>query len=165
MQGSSFPGNRNVTPASLTSQAPHTPDRHAGAGRARCLSPALRRSFGDWSPEPPIQMTSSLVDALFWVAVALCAVAQLALLHSFFFGASRPARDAAASFRVTETLWAVVPAAVLVALLAATWDRMHEPQPFRFHLEPASASASNASAANASVPASGTVLPVGGGAS
>ncbi len=86
-------------------------------------------------------MTSSLPDALFWVAVALCAVAQLALLHSFFFGASRPAAGVARSFRATETLWAVVPAAVLVALLAATWQRMHEPPPFQFRLEPAAASA------------------------
>ena len=107
-------------------------------------------------------MTSSTADALFWVAVALCAVAQLALLHSFFFGASRPARDAAASFRVSETVWAVVPAAALVVLLMATWQRMHEPQPFHFHLEPAGASASSAPV---SAPANAAVLPVAGGAS
>ena len=84
-------------------------------------------------------MTSSFTDALFWASVALCAVAQLALLHSFFFGASRPGRDVAASFRATETLWAVVPAAVLVVLLAATWQRMHAPPDFRFRLTPAEA--------------------------
>lgn len=117
-------------------------------------------------------MMSSIADALFWAAVALCAVAQLALLQSFFFGASRPARGVAASFRATETLWAVVPAAVLVVLLAATWQRMHEPQPFRFHLEPASAAAPGAAASSAaaasaslSAPASGAALPVAGGAS
>ena len=72
-------------------------------------------------------MPSSLADAIFWSAVLLCAVAQLALLRSFFLGASRPARDAAAGFRATETLWAVVPAVVLVALLAMTWRAMHAP--------------------------------------
>jgi hypothetical protein len=72
-------------------------------------------------------MPSSLADAIFWSAVVLCAVAQLALLHSFFLGASRPPRGAAGSFRATETLWAVMPAVVLVALLAVTWRAMHAP--------------------------------------
>ncbi|HEX5581818.1 MAG TPA: hypothetical protein VFX39_09595 [Gemmatimonadaceae bacterium] len=114
-------------------------------------------------------MMSSIADALFWAAVALCAVAQLALLQSFFFGASRPARGVAASFRATETLWAVVPAAVLVVLLSATWQRMHEPQPFRFQLEPATSSApassAPASSATLSAPAVEGALPVAGGAS
>jgi len=72
-------------------------------------------------------MHLSSADAIFWTAAALCAVAQLALLHSFFLGASRPRRDAAAAFRATETLWAVVPAVVLVLLLAGTWRAMHGP--------------------------------------
>lgn len=70
-------------------------------------------------------MTASLADAIFWVAVALCTAAQAALLHSFFRGASRPRRDAAASFRATETVWAVLPALVLVALFTATWQARH----------------------------------------
>lgn len=70
-------------------------------------------------------MTASLADAIFWIAVALCTVAQLALLRSFFAGASRPSREATAAFRASETAWAVLPALVLVALLGATWQARH----------------------------------------
>ena len=73
-------------------------------------------------------MHSSVADVIFWAAVALCAVAQLALLHSFFLGAARPRRDAAVGFRATETLWAVLPAVILVLLLASTWRAMHGPR-------------------------------------
>ena len=72
-------------------------------------------------------MPSSAAVTLFWVAVGVCTIAQLALLHSFFLGRSRPARDAAPAFRATETLWAVVPALVLAALLVSTWTAMHAP--------------------------------------
>jgi hypothetical protein len=72
----------------------------------------------------PKPMHVTPAEAIFWAAAALCALAQLALLHSFFLGASRPGREAAASFRATETLWAVVPAVVLVLLLAGSWRAM-----------------------------------------
>ena len=72
-------------------------------------------------------MHLSSADALFWVAAALCALAQLALLHSFFLGASRVRRGAAAGFRASETVWAVLPAVVLVLLLAGSWRAMHGP--------------------------------------
>ena len=87
-------------------------------------------------------MHSSVADVIFWAAVALCAVAQLALLHSFFLGASRPGREVAASFRATETLWAVVPALVLVLLLTFTWRAMHAPPTMEWRPElPATAGA------------------------
>lgn len=70
-------------------------------------------------------MPSITAVALFWVAVAVCTVAQVALLHSFFLGASRPASGSTAAFRATETIWAIVPAIVLVLLLAGTWQAMH----------------------------------------
>lgn len=70
-------------------------------------------------------MPSSAAVALFWVAVGLCALAQMALLHSFFLGSSRPSRESTAIFRATETTWAIVPALVLVVLLALTWRAMH----------------------------------------
>jgi heme/copper-type cytochrome/quinol oxidase subunit 2 len=82
-------------------------------------------------------MHSSVPDVIFWAAVALCAVAQLALLHSFFLGASRPAREAAATFRMTETLWAVVPALVLTLLLTLTWRAMHAPPTMEWRPGPA----------------------------
>lgn len=70
-------------------------------------------------------MPSTAAVVLFWVAVGLCALAQMALLHSFFLGPSRPSRESTATFRATETTWAIVPALVLVALLALTWRQMH----------------------------------------
>ena len=70
-------------------------------------------------------MPSITAVTLFWVAVAVCTVAQIALLHSFFLGASRPANGSTAAFRATETAWAIVPAVVLALLLAATWHAMH----------------------------------------
>lgn len=79
-------------------------------------------------------MPSTFADALFWIAVATCAVAQVALLQSFFFGASRPARGSAASFRATETLWAVAPALVLVGLAVATRAQMTAPPTLRFEV-------------------------------
>ena len=72
-------------------------------------------------------MHLSSADALFWAAAALCAVAQLALLHSFFLGASRVRRDAAVGFRASETVWAVLPAVILVLLLAGSWRAVHAP--------------------------------------
>ena len=97
-------------------------------------------------------MIASFGDALFWVAVALCVVAQVALLHSFFLGASRPGRDTAASFRATETVWALAPAAVLGLLLVATWREMHAPPTFRFQVAPVEAPAlPSAPAANPGV--------------
>lgn len=66
-------------------------------------------------------MRFSLADAILWCSIALCLVAQLALLHSFFLGASRPAPGSRRTFRATETLWVVLPAVGLAVLLAATW--------------------------------------------
>ena len=74
-------------------------------------------------------MPSYLSDAILWTAIALCAVAQVALLRSFFFGASRPGRDASRAFRATETLWVVLPAVGLACLLAVTWRTVHPPSP------------------------------------
>ena len=101
-------------------------------------------------------MTPSSSDALFWAAVALCAVAQLALLHSFFLGASRPARGVAASFRATETLWAVVPAAVLVVLLVATWQQLNRPPELRFELDRGAAVSAPAPVIGAAAPRAGS---------
>ncbi len=70
-------------------------------------------------------MPSSAAVTLFWVAVGVCVLAQLALLHSFFLGPSRPSRETTATFRATETTWAIVPALVLVVLLIFTWQAMH----------------------------------------
>ena len=72
-------------------------------------------------------MSASLPEAIFWTALALCCVAQAALLHSFFRGASRVRAGAPTGFRMTETLWAVLPALVLAALLVASHRAMTAP--------------------------------------
>jgi hypothetical protein len=72
-------------------------------------------------------MPSYLVGAILWTALALCAVGQVALLHSFFLGGSRPRPGASRAFRATETLWVVLPAVTLVCLLAVTWRVVHTP--------------------------------------
>lgn len=72
-------------------------------------------------------MPASLAEAIFWSAVVLCCVAQAALLLSFFRGGSRLRAGATAGFRVSETVWAVLPAVVLVALLVASRQAMLAP--------------------------------------
>ena len=72
-------------------------------------------------------MPAFITEAIFWTALVLCCGAQAALLHSFFRGGSRVRAGAAAGFRATETLWAVLPAIVLAGLLVATWQTMRAP--------------------------------------
>lgn len=72
-------------------------------------------------------MSAFLAEAIFWTALVLCCVAQAALLHSFFRGGSRVRPGAAAGFRATETLWAVLPAVVLAGLLVASRQAMQAP--------------------------------------
>lgn len=61
-------------------------------------------------------MKSSLVDAVFWVSVASCAVAQVAIVRSVVTSPRR---------RPVEIAWAVLPAFALGALLVLTWRRLH----------------------------------------
>jgi hypothetical protein len=67
-------------------------------------------------------MPFSLADAIFWVAVACCTVAQLAILRSVLV--TRPATETRAH-RVVEIAWAVLPGVALAWLLLATWRVMH----------------------------------------
>ena len=75
-------------------------------------------------------MRESLADAIFWIAVVCCVVAQAAILRSVFAargqaggvggggGTMPPLR------RGLEVLWAVVPALGLALVLALTWREM-----------------------------------------
>jgi heme/copper-type cytochrome/quinol oxidase subunit 2 len=74
-------------------------------------------------------MATSLSDALFWVAVACCAAAQLLILRAAFasHGARGPAESLPPVRRAVEVVWAVIPALALALLLAATWRAMHPP--------------------------------------
>lgn len=72
-------------------------------------------------------MPFSVADAIFWIAVASCAVAQLAILHSIVVSPARvPAQGAApAKQRAIEIFWAVLPGVALIALFIFTWRAMH----------------------------------------
>jgi heme/copper-type cytochrome/quinol oxidase subunit 2 len=69
----------------------------------------------------------SLTEPIFWIAAAICVIAELALLRSAFM----PRRDAGESVpipnspRGAEMMWAVIPAVILALLLSATWRAMH----------------------------------------
>lgn len=72
-------------------------------------------------------MRFSLADSLFWVAVAVCLVAQLAIFRSV--ASVRPAdtgRAAASRWRsAAEVVWVVLPAIGLAVVLWLTWRAMH----------------------------------------
>ena len=67
-------------------------------------------------------MTHSLAEPIFWIAAALCVIAELAILRSAFM--PRPgaieSETLPHSSRGIEMIWAVVPAVALAILLAAT---------------------------------------------
>ena len=69
-------------------------------------------------------MTDFARIALFWVAVIICIVGELAILRSLF----TPRRSSEESQppiphspRGAEIMWGVIPAIALTLLLAATW--------------------------------------------
>jgi hypothetical protein len=62
----------------------------------------------------------SLTLTLFWLAAAVCGVAQLALLRSAFsVRARQPSTAGSAAWK--ELAWAIIPALALGLLLFATW--------------------------------------------
>lgn len=58
---------------------------------------------------------------IFWIAAAICIIAELALLRSAFTPRPSEAGMASHSSKGIEMLWAIVPAIMLAVLLAATW--------------------------------------------
>ena len=75
-------------------------------------------------------MTNALADTIFWIAVASCTIAQVAILRSIFNPAPRGAPAALAGARPVrrglEVLWAVLPAVGLALVLAWTWREMQD---------------------------------------
>ncbi len=72
-------------------------------------------------------MSRQFAESVFWIALASCAIAELAILRTVFSPqasatSSTPIRHSA---RGTEMIWAVLPAIALAALLAATWRAIH----------------------------------------
>ena len=73
-------------------------------------------------------MSPTVADAIFWIAVVACALAQIAILRSVL-GARQPELPAdarvAPARRSVELAWAVIPALALVGVLALTWRTLH----------------------------------------
>ena len=73
-------------------------------------------------------MIAPIADAAFWLAVACCIVAQAAIVRSAFTrrspiagaGTMPPLR------RPVEVAWTLLPAAILLLVLALTWRAMHD---------------------------------------
>lgn len=65
-------------------------------------------------------MTELTLEWLFWTAAFACAVAEGAIIASSL----RALRVSNGNNAVRETLWAVLPAIVLVWLLVATWGEV-----------------------------------------
>jgi heme/copper-type cytochrome/quinol oxidase subunit 2 len=77
-----------------------------------------------------------IADAIFWIAVACCAVAQLAIVRSAFVSPATPAGSGSADSndshapastarRASEIAWAVLPGVALVVLFFYTWSAIH----------------------------------------
>jgi heme/copper-type cytochrome/quinol oxidase subunit 2 len=74
-------------------------------------------------------MSFLFADVIFWIAVACCSVAQLAIIHSVVVSPARAAGSAPASGarRAAEIAWAVIPGIALAAVLLFTWRAMQGP--------------------------------------
>ena len=79
-------------------------------------------------------MVSSPADAIFWIAVACCAIAQVAIIRSVVIGQSRALRNAgqaeapraSVGRRAVELAWAVLPGIALAFVFLYTWRAMHD---------------------------------------
>ncbi|HEY7393519.1 MAG TPA: hypothetical protein VH559_01660 [Gemmatimonadaceae bacterium] len=77
-------------------------------------------------------MSFRLADAIFWIAVACCSIAQVAILRSVVISPARVAEAAGSTSparRLAEIAWAVLPGIALTALFVFTWRAMHAVQP------------------------------------
>ena len=70
-------------------------------------------------------MNQPLAETIFWIAVAACAVAQIAILRfTFATHQAKKSELVPASSHRAEVAWAILPALALVVLLGATWQRI-----------------------------------------
>ena len=74
-------------------------------------------------------MNRQFALAIFWVAVAACAIAQLGIFHSAIArpvaGENDQSKGIPRSPRAVEILWTVIPALALAGILGATWLAIH----------------------------------------
>lgn len=74
-----------------------------------------------------VPLSAPLADAIFWIAVAGCALAELLIIRSAFRTPLAPvdARVSVPLRRGVEVVWAILPALVLVLVLVLTRRAMH----------------------------------------
>lgn len=72
-------------------------------------------------------MSLLIADAVFWIAVACCVLAQLAIVHSVVVSPARAAdrEPASATRRVAEIAWAILPGIALAVVFVFTWRAIH----------------------------------------
>jgi heme/copper-type cytochrome/quinol oxidase subunit 2 len=72
-------------------------------------------------------MSLRIADAIFWIAVAFCAVAQVAIVQSVIVSPARAPEHAPASAtrRAVEIAWAILPGVALAVVLVFTWRAIH----------------------------------------
>jgi heme/copper-type cytochrome/quinol oxidase subunit 2 len=71
------------------------------------------------------QMNQPLAEAIFWIAATACAIAEIAIFRSTYAARRIEKSDLVpSSSRGGEITWAVIPAVMLVFLLAGTWRRI-----------------------------------------
>jgi heme/copper-type cytochrome/quinol oxidase subunit 2 len=70
-------------------------------------------------------MNQPLAEAIFWIAVLACVVAEIGILRSTYAARRVEKSDLVPSAsQGGEITWAVIPAVMLAFLLAATWQRI-----------------------------------------
>lgn len=69
----------------------------------------------------------ALAEPIFWIAAALCIIAELAILRSAFIprGRAGDSGQIPHSPRGAEMIWGVIPAIALALLLGVTWRAIH----------------------------------------
>ena len=86
-------------------------------------------------------MFSSVFDAIYWIAVASCALAQVAIVRSVLRMRGAEGESAFASLPRTrpaiEITWVVVPAIALAVVLGVTWRTIHPLTPTAGHMHAA----------------------------
>jgi hypothetical protein len=104
------------------------------------MPPPVHLSPLGTSPPPPFPVplvfSATSSELLFWLATAICAIAQVAVIRAALAGRTPGASPSVVS-RVREFFWVVLPAGLLVVLLAWTWRSL----PGRFLETPAAVSA------------------------
>ena len=76
-----------------------------------------------------ITIHSTVAVTIFWIAVACCAAAQIAIVCAVIRAPQRqrkPGAESAGPGRAAEIAWALVPAAVLGLVLVLTWHAVRD---------------------------------------